>query len=381
MAQVVLENVSKWFAVGRDKVQALCDLTLSAAPGELLVLVGPSGCGKTTTLRLIAGLESPSAGRIFIDGADATGLPPARRDVAMVFQSAALFPHLTVFENIALGLRLRGVARREIDSAVVEAAEALGIDSLLDRLPGELSGGQAQRVALGRAMVRQPKVFLFDEPLSNLDPALRVQMRTELLRLHRRLGATMIYVTHDQSEAMTLGQRVAVLRGGVLQQAATPRCVYHQPFNRFVAGFLGSPPMNFFRGKIISRDGGLIFKAEGLSSGDAAGEIRLPRETASGLATFSGSELWLGLRPEALFIGEPPDGREAWVPLSAEVEFLEHTGADAFAHLCCGQTLCAARCEAATSDLSPRQVVTVWLNLSRATFFDAATEQRLVLKR
>ena len=248
MASVRLEGLRKTYPNGHVAAQGL---DLEIADGEFMVLVGPSGCGKSTALRMVAGLETPTGGRILIGDRDVTALPPQERDIAMVFQTYALYPHMTVKENLAFGLRMRGADRGEIERRVGEAGRALGLESVLDRKPAQLSGGQRQRVALGRAIVREPKVFLFDEPLSNLDAKLRVETRAELARMHRRLGATIVYVTHDQEEAMTLGSRVAVMRDGFLQQVAPPMELYRRPANRFVAGFVGSPAMNFLPGDLI----------------------------------------------------------------------------------------------------------------------------------
>jgi ABC-type sugar transport system ATPase subunit len=249
VASITLENVRKTYPNGYVAVR---DLSLAIADGELLVLVGPSGSGKSTVLRLIAGLEAPTSGRVRIDDADVTGAPPQQRDLAMVFQNYALYPHKTVRENLAFGLRMRRMDAERIEERVRATAVSLGIDALLDRKPAQLSGGQRQRVALGRAIAREPKAFLLDEPLSNLDPGLRADTRAELAMLHRRLAATMVYVTHDQEEAMTLGTRVAVMRGGNVEQAAAPMEVYSRPANAFVAGFVGSPAMNIWR---VSRGG------------------------------------------------------------------------------------------------------------------------------
>ena len=248
MASISLQGVSKRFAGG---VAALADLDLEIAHGELLVLVGPSGSGKSTVLRLIAGLDAPTSGRILIDGEDVTGVPPQQRDLAMVFQSYALYPHKTVRENLAFGLQMRHVETARIDERVREVATTLGIDGLLERRPAALSGGQRQRVALGRAIVRNPKAFLLDEPLSNLDPVLRIETRAELALLHRRLGVTMVHVTHDQEEAMTLGSRIAVMRDGALEQVAAPMDLYDRPANTFVASFIGSPAMNIWPGAVV----------------------------------------------------------------------------------------------------------------------------------
>lgn len=247
MAAVKFESVSKVY--GKDS-RALTDFSLDIEDGEFLVLVGPSGCGKSTTLRVLAGLEEANSGRVYIDGVDITNETPSKRDIAMVFQNYALYPHMTVFDNMAFSLKMHKLPKAEITRLVSEAAEILGISDYLNRKPKELSGGQRQRVAVGRAIVRHPKVFLFDEPLSNLDAKLRVQMRNELARLHSQLGATMIYVTHDQAEAMTLGDRIVVLKDGFTQQVAPPLEVYNNPVNKFVAGFIGSPAMNFFEAEI-----------------------------------------------------------------------------------------------------------------------------------
>ena len=254
MAKVSLKNVHKTYKGDKGKdVVAVTDFSLEIADREFVVFVGPSGCGKSTTLRLIAGLEEITQGEIFIGDRKVNDVAPKDRDIAMVFQNYALYPHMTVYENLAFGLKLRKYPKAEIKKRVNEAAKILGIETLLDRRPKALSGGQRQRVAVGRAIVRQPKVFLFDEPLSNLDAKMRVQMRTELTKLHQRLQATMIYVTHDQIEAMTMGQRIVVMKDGVIQQVDTPLALYNSPRNIFVAGFLGSPPMNLINGKLKNR--------------------------------------------------------------------------------------------------------------------------------
>jgi multiple sugar transport system ATP-binding protein len=298
MARVQLEHVDKVYEGGAKIVS---DVSLDVADRELLVLVGPSGCGKSTTLRMIAGLESVTAGTISIDGRVVNDLPPKDRDIAMVFQSYALYPHMTVYENMAFGLAMRKTPRSEIDAAVRRAAGILGITPLLERRPKALSGGQRQRVALGRAIVRAPKCFLFDEPLSNLDAKLRVEMRAELKRLHLELGSTVVYVTHDQEEAITLGDRVVVMKDGVVQQCAPALEIYRRPVNRFVAGFLGSPPMNFLEGRLVDEAGRLFFV-----SGEAPGEARLPVPAWAAPALRAGSHVGapivLGVRPEALAV-------------------------------------------------------------------------------
>jgi multiple sugar transport system ATP-binding protein len=267
MASISLDCVSKYFAGGLAAVQ---DVQLEIAHGELLVLVGPSGSGKSTVLRLIAGLDVPTSGRILIDGTDVTAVPPQHRDLAMVFQSYALYPHKTVRENLAFGLQMRHVEAAQINERVHDVAKVLGIEMLLDRRPSALSGGQRQRVALGRAIVRNPKAFLLDEPLSNLDPVLRIETRAELTLLHRRLESTMVYVTHDQEEAMTLGSRIAVMHDGSLEQVAAPMDLYDRPANTFVASFIGSPAMNIWPGTIVRAGGHLSLRVNGFQWDDLA---------------------------------------------------------------------------------------------------------------
>jgi multiple sugar transport system ATP-binding protein len=309
MSAVRLDHMTKTYD-GQDR-PALSDFSLDVAPGEFLVLVGPSGCGKSTALRSIAGLETPDSGSIHIGDREVTDVQPRDRDIAMVFQNYALYPHMTVFDNLAFGLKLRKTPKPEIESRVREAAALLGLERYLDRKPKALSGGERQRVALGRALVRRPAVFLFDEPLSNLDAQLRVHMRAELHKLHQQLDATMIYVTHDQVEAMTLGDRIAVLKSGVLQQVDAPLTVYEKPTNRFVAGFLGSPSMNFVEALV---DGGAV----------RVGEARWPAEPglAAALAGRGGTKLQGGVRPEHLALSDAPDA------LRGTVEFTELLGAE-----------------------------------------------------
>jgi ABC-type sugar transport system ATPase subunit len=294
MAEVRFDNVTKLFD---SRVAAVDDLSLTVADGEFLILVGPSGCGKTTALRMVAGLEKVTSGRIAIDGRIINDVSPRDRDIAMVFQNYALYPHMTVFRNLAFGLRQRKVQAGEIDRRVREVSEMLGLDDLLGRRPAQLSGGQRQRVAMGRALVRQPRAFLLDEPLSNLDAKLRVQMRAELKRLHQHLGVTTIYVTHDQVEAMTLGDRIAVLSGGKLQQLGPPQEVYDHPANVFVAGFIGSPPMNLLRATAVS---GTI----------TAGDLQLD------IPGVADGEVVVGIRPEAL---RPAGDGLASVPFTVDV--------------------------------------------------------------
>jgi multiple sugar transport system ATP-binding protein len=320
MAEVVLEGVSKRFANG---VEAVRDLNLTVADGELVVLVGPSGCGKTTILRLVAGLEDLTAGCVSINGRVVTHLPPRRRDVALVFQRPALYPHMNVRANLAFGLRLRqggwwpsGERSRQLAERVGETAQLLGLSGVLERYPGQLSGGQQQRVALGRALVREPAVFLLDEPLSNLDAPLRDELRRELHLLQRRLRVTMLYVTHDQVEALTLGDRVAVLRDGRAQQIDNPLALYQRPCNRFVAGFLGWPRMNFLDGQLCCREGTWSLAGGG-------NELPLP-EVGVAWRSLAGREVTLGIRPQHLTVAAGgPAGR-----LQMEVSLVESLGED-----------------------------------------------------
>lgn len=315
MASIELSHVSKIYGRGQKAVD---DLNLSIRDGEFLVLVGPSGCGKSTALRMVAGLEEISSGQVSIGGRVVNEVAPKDRDVAMVFQNYALYPHMSVFDNMAFGLRRRKVDEVEVKQKVGETAEILGLTGYLQRRPRELSGGERQRVALGRAMVRKPQVFLFDEPLSNLDAKLRVQMRAEIKRLHQRVGATMIYVTHDQVEAMTLGDRIAVMKKGVLQQCADPFTLYTRPANQFVAGFIGSPPINFFTAKIAADGGSLT----------AAG-VTLPLDPAARAALVgrSGQSVIAGLRPEDLHL-QPQGGGS----FPATVEVREPLGNETLVH-------------------------------------------------
>ena len=292
MASLSLKNINKVYP---GNVTAVKDFNLEIADEEFIVLVGPSGCGKSTTLRMVAGLEAITSGELYIDGQLMNKVPPKKRDIAMVFQSYALYPHMNVYKNMSFGLKLRRVPKSDIDRRVHEAAAILGIEDLLKRKPGALSGGQRQRVALGRAIVREPKVFLMDEPLSNLDAKLRVQMRTEITKLHRRLKTTFIYVTHDQNEAMTMGTRIVVMKDGVIQQVDTPQNLFDHPANKFVATFIGTPQMNIIRAKLTPREGKMyaVF-------GENA--VRIPDLTVKRLKSdiYIGKDVYLGIRPENL---------------------------------------------------------------------------------
>jgi len=294
VASVTLQNIVKDYPTKGGSYRAVDQFSLHVEDREFVVLVGPSGCGKTTTLRIVAGLELPDAGEILIGDRVVNDVAPRDRDVAMVFQNYALYPHMTVFKNMAFALKLRRLRRPEITERVLKVAELLGLEALLDRKPGALSGGERQRVAVGRAIVREPKVFLFDEPLSNLDAKLRMHLRTELKSLHQRIRTTMVYVTHDQEEAMTLGDRLVVMKGGVMQQSGTPLDVYNRPDNRFVAGFIGRPPMNFLEGRLEARGDRLFFVAPG---GIA---IRLNGNFAAAVPPGAYERVVLGVRPEHL---------------------------------------------------------------------------------
>lgn len=321
VAEVVLDRICKTYG---NNYHAIKDLSLTIHDGEFLILVGPSGCGKSTALRMIAGLEEITSGTLSIGDQDVADLPPKDRDIAMVFQSYALYPHMTVFDNIAFSMKLAGKSKAERAKRVNEIAKILQLETLLQNKPAQLSGGQRQRVAMGRAMVREPAAFLMDEPLSNLDAKLRVQMRAEIASLQRQLGVTTIYVTHDQTEAMTMGDRVAVLKSGVLQQVDTPRALYHKPVNAFVAGFIGSPSMNLFEGRL---EGGSI-RLPGFS-------IPLPasvRERVPGLAAFDGKPVVLGIRPEDLHDSRLPSGA-AYPTIPALVRTTEELGSELIVHL------------------------------------------------
>ena len=318
MAQVDLKNVHKTF----DKTPVVHGINLSIAHNEFLVLVGPSGCGKSTTLRMIAGLERVTSGEIFIGGRLVNDLPPKARDIAMVFQNYALYPHMTVYENMSFGLKLRKFSKEEIRKRVEESADILNIRELLDRRPKQLSGGQRQRVAMGRAIVRHPQVFLFDEPLSNLDAKLRVQMRTEIKKLHQKVATTIIYVTHDQVEAMTLADRTVVMRDGYIEQIGTPQELYETPETRFVAGFIGSPSMNFIPCRMIENGGNLMVQLT------EALRFPVPAGLAKPYRDFLGKELLLGIRPEHITEQRPHEEDEELVDFEADVEVVEPMGND-----------------------------------------------------
>jgi multiple sugar transport system ATP-binding protein len=366
MARLVLAKVAKHFSGARqEKIGAVRGLDLTVENGELLVIVGPSGCGKTTTLRLIAGLEIPDAGDIFLDGKSLAGVAPKDRDVAMVFQNHALFPHLTVWENLALGLRLRKFPRAEIEQRVKGAAEMLGLTGLLERRPTEISGGECQRAALGRALVRRPQVFLLDEPLSNLDAPLRLHLRGEISKVRRRLGATMIFVTHDQAEAMALADWVAVMKDGVTQQVARPLELYARPASRFVAGFIGSPPMNFFEGTLAEKNGALIFQ-ERAGTGPAFG-VEVSGDGK--MRQHAGQAITLGLRPEHIV---PVTDGEGTPVMRALLERVEPAGAETLLYFTNGNHTFVAR-RPGTGMAKAGESVPLRFHMVHARFFDAAT--------
>jgi multiple sugar transport system ATP-binding protein len=370
MAKVTLENVVKTYPEKSGPgVRAVDGVSFAVADREFMVLVGPSGCGKSTTLRMIAGLEDISAGTIAIDGQVINAVAPKDRDIAMVFQNYALYPHMSVYDNMAFGLKMRKFPKAEIDARVREAAALLSLESYLERKPKTLSGGQRQRVALGRAIVRKPKVFLFDEPLSNLDAKMRVAMRRELSKLHARLGATMIYVTHDQVEAMTMGDRICLMKDGRIMQIDAPLNLYHHPRNLFVAGFIGTPPMNFFRGALKGVGDSLVFAESG--QGREGVSFNLPASLSRRVAGGIGRPLVLGIRPEKVSPAGPGQ-----TGVEVRVELFEPMGAEAYLHATTGLTSFVARVPLAGS-FAVGLSVRVGFDLEQACIFDAATEEVL----
>ncbi len=366
MAKVMLEEVVKQFG----NVLAVNHVTLDIPDRQFTVLVGPSGCGKTTCLRLIAGLEETTAGNIYIGDRIVNDVAPKDRDIAMVFQNYALYPHMTVYDNMAFGLRLRKYARPEIDRRVKEAAEMLGIQELLGRKPKQLSGGQRQRVALGRAIVREPQVFLMDEPLSNLDAKLRVQTRAEIKKLHARLQTTTVYVTHDQVEAMTMGDRIVVMKDGVVQQVDSPLNLYERPANLFVAGFIGSPAMNFLEAKLARQDGKLlvdggVFRAE------------VPAPFVPKLADWAGRPIIFGIRPEDVHDRAFHKGSENGAVIHANVDVHEPLGSDVILYLTAGEHSVVARVDARTQ-ARMGQTAEVVLDMNKMHVFNADTHEAVM---
>ncbi|HQE93099.1 MAG TPA: ABC transporter ATP-binding protein [Anaerolineae bacterium] len=365
MASVTYKNVTKRFG----DVVAVSNLSIEVADKEFLVFVGPSGCGKSTSLRLLAGLEEITEGEIYIDDRLVNDVPPKDRDIAMVFQSYALYPHMTVYDNMAFGLKLRKVPKREIDRRVKDTAAILGIEHLLDRKPKQLSGGQRQRVAVGRAIVREPNVFLMDEPLSNLDAKLRVQARGEISKLHMRLGTTFIYVTHDQTEAMTMGSRIAVLKDGILQQIDTPQSLYDRPGNIFVAGFIGSPAMNFFDAALIEENGVMYADCRDF-------RVAIPEERRSTYKPYLGKEVVFGIRPE--HIHDPDYAPPGIMPALVEgkVDVTELMGNEVLAYFTLNHAEFIGRFDPRTK-ASVGAVKAAAFDMGRMHLFDKQTENAI----
>lgn len=361
MAEIQLKHVYKKF---EDGVVAVEDFNLEIKDKEFVIFVGPSGCGKSTTLRMIAGLEEISDGTLLIDGKEMNSVQPCDRDIAMVFQNYALYPHMTVAENMAYSLRLKGVPKKERRHKVEEIAQILGLDQVLDRKPGELSGGQKQRVAMGRAIVRNPKAFLMDEPLSNLDAKLRTQMRREIRRLYEKLQTTFIYVTHDQTEAMTLGTKIVVMKDGVIQQIADPRQLYHEPANVFVAGFIGMPPMNFFRGKFLrGEENGVI-----LQTGTIKTELSAEVSDRIQKKGYMGEEVIVGVRPEDMLISDSG--------MPCEIRVYEMLGSEAYLYVEYEGKDVAVRTQADTSCRKGDQI-RISFREENIHLFDKDTEKRI----
>ena len=363
MASVAIRDVRKAFGA----IEVIHGVDVLIDDGEFVVLVGPSGCGKSTLLRMIAGLENITSGEIRIGERVVNRVPPKERDIAMVFQNYALYPHMSVYDNMAFGLKMRKFARREIAKRVQEAADILDIGDYLKRKPRQLSGGQRQRVALGRAIVRHPRVFLFDEPLSNLDAKLRVQMRVELKKLHQRLGTTAVYVTHDQVEAMTLGDRVVVMRDGVVQQVGEPLELYNSPANRFVAGFIGSPAMNFATVTMMDGNGRLTAKNAGL-------ELEVPQSHMERLKSHIGREVTIGIRPENLHIATDSD--PAGFTFPSKVEVVEQLGSEILLDVRVGGDSMVAAVDP-TIRAKVQEQIRLAVNPARLHFFDAQTEKAI----
>ena len=370
MARVRLERVSKIYQGQRAHAAAVDSVSLDIADGEFVVLVGPSGCGKSTTLRMIAGLETISSGALYIGERVVNDVPPNERDIAMVFQSYALYPHMSVRENLAFALTLRRFQKTEIERRVSEVSGMLGLEGLLERKPRQLSGGQRQRVALGRAIVREPQVFLFDEPLSNLDAALRSQTRRDIARLHRRLGATMVYVTHDQVEAMTLGDRIVVMHAGRVMQVGTPLEVYERPANRFVAGFIGSPAMTFLSGRVDAHAAAVV--------GPAGTSLRFPvPDEARAVLSRDGRGVELGVRPEHVVVApRASEVNDAWARVALPVELVESVGNEALVYFGLDGGQLVAR---TTPQRAPRagETVEAAIDMRHVHYFQTDTGERL----
>ncbi len=366
MARVSLRNICKTYSNGNQVVK---NVNLEIEDKEFMVLVGPSGCGKSTTLRMVAGLEEITEGQIFIDDVLVNDIPAKNRDIAMVFQNYALYPHMTIYENLAFALKLRKYPKKEIERRVTEAAEILSISNYLNRKPKELSGGERQRVAVGRAIVRKPKVFLFDEPLSNLDAKLRVQMRMELQKLHNRLQCTMIYVTHDQVEALTLGDRITVMNKGAIQQVDEPVILYENPANHFVAGFIGSPPMNFFNGEVVREGQDYYFMSRGV-------KLRVLPSDNDKLQRFGRKKILMGIRSEDIYDKIFAQDARPEFTLTATVDVVEPMGSEIYLYLNAGESNFVVRVSNQDT-ASTNQDVQVVFDMSKALFFDPETGMAL----
>jgi multiple sugar transport system ATP-binding protein len=367
MAEVILKDVTKVYEGGNIAAK---DINIEVKDKEFVVLVGPSGCGKSTTLRMIAGLEEITSGDLLIEGKRVNDLSPKDRDIAMVFQNYALYPHMTVFENMAFGLKLRKFPKEEIRNRVNEAAKILGLVPFLGRKPKALSGGQRQRVAVGRAIVRKPKVFLFDEPLSNLDAKLRVQMRTQISKLHNDLKATMIYVTHDQTEAMTMGDRIVIMKDGLIKQIDTPLNLYNYPKNKFVAGFIGSPSMNFIRGKILYEKNISFFSENGHL------KFNLNGSYTDKLKNYSNKKVWLGVRPEDIYDVNSTSENSNFRKIQTVLEVVEPMGNEIFLYFNVDEVQFVARIPAREKP-EPDSKRDLYIDSSKLHFFDGETEEAI----
>ncbi|MEA2103478.1 MAG: sn-glycerol-3-phosphate ABC transporter ATP-binding protein UgpC [Candidatus Cloacimonadota bacterium] len=367
MAKVILEHITKIYD---NSFEAVSDVSLTAEDKQFVVLVGPSGCGKTTTLRMIAGLEEVTKGKIHIGDRVVNDVLPKDRDIAMVFQNYALYPHMTVYQNMAFGLKLRKTPKQEIIDRVEMAAKLLGIEQLLDRKPKQLSGGQRQRVALGRCIVRKPKVFLFDEPLSNLDAKLRVQMRAEIIKLHKKLQTTIVYVTHDQVEAMTMGDKIVVMSDGVVQQYDSPINVYNKPENKFVAGFIGSPSINFFDGEIKKEENNLVFVTPGYS-------LPIPDNFEEILKNYIDKKITFGIRPEDIYHKKYSANADIPAGLKAIIEVVEPLGSEFVVNFIIGETSFTGRLEPKEEPIMDTEMDIVF-DMKKAHFFDPQSEKTII---
>ncbi len=374
MASLSLRAINKRYPGGFHAVK---DVNLEITDKEFIILVGPSGCGKSTTLRMIAGLEEISDGELYIGDRLVNDIAPKDRDIAMVFQNYALYPHMTVYDNMAFGLKLRKVPKDEIDRKVKEAAKILDLSHLLDRKPKAMSGGQRQRVALGRAIVRSPQVFLLDEPLSNLDAKLRAQMRTEIAKLHKKLGTTFIYVTHDQTEAMTMGDRIVVMKDGIIQQVDTPQALYEHPCNKFVAGFLGSPQMNFIDA-VLKQNGSKYAVEFGASGRGPRYEVEIPEsKVVPALANYVGKEVTMGIRPESVHDEEMFISNASTGIIECDVDITEMMGAETFLYLTCEDIPLTARVSPRSTAKSQDRIK-VAIDPNKVHIFDKETEATII---